>query len=189
MRIQKEEIVAYLNVLLQHLLAKTKDNNLTSIMTNGNQNEIQVECILNTSLGFCANIVDLYRVRNHILHPYRTYGKINPCYGNLIWDFHPSHLLSCIKLLLCNLAQAVMLVTYIQGMIGFNLSQNYPELSFQWFSSVSPDKCWDSVLKQTAATSFHVLPNLSFINHLTLQCYIVWDTKSGIKSKMKIKLL
>jgi hypothetical protein len=56
----------------------------------------------------------------------------------------------------------------MQDMIGLNLSQNYPDLGFQWLSSVSEDKRQDIILYQTTATSFHMLSNLTFINHPTI---------------------
>jgi hypothetical protein len=70
------------------------------------------------------------------------------------------------------LAQAVMFLTFIQEVPGWNFGQDTdcPDQGLLWFSSVLPGKFQGITLNYAMITSSHILSNSSFtiINHLML---------------------
>jgi hypothetical protein len=57
-----------------------------------------------------------------------------------------------------------------------------------WFSSVSPRKCHDSILKQATTSSLHVLFNLTFIHHPFIRRKITRVAEKALLNKLEINI-
>jgi hypothetical protein len=62
-----------------------------------------------------------------------------------------------------------------------NWDTAYPGLASSWFPSFVPSNCGHSVSNYYMSAFFQILSSFLFINHLTIQHYIVWVTDNSIK--------
>jgi hypothetical protein len=77
------------------------------------------------------------------------------------------------------------------GDIGSDLPRlnldRYVDYPVSWFSSVLLREYRDSTLKRAATTSFHVVPNSSFINHPTYQLTnLLHGAESSLRNRQSL---
>jgi hypothetical protein len=86
------------------------------------------------------------------------------------------------------MAHVIMHLTYIKEVTSLKLGwdTSYPDWDFSWFSSVLPDRCWDSISRSVMTASVLIF---QFITHLisVISCYIVSVIDDRVVNKLQIK--